>query len=142
MSGNKTPKEAFEHWWDSGFVSGDPEEKSVAWQAWRAALAETLSIPPAGAVVLWNEGGSGEHRQYRMKEQLPHGTLLYTNPRPQGAKVPSGWNIRIDETGELRIDSPEDNHCIVCRNAAAPDHYPENIIYDLCKALLSDDKEV
>ena len=56
-------------------------------------------------------------------------------PTP-AAKVPEGWRIHINGE-ELIIDSPDDNHCIISRIDSAPSHYPVNIFYDFCEALIA-----
>jgi hypothetical protein len=37
-------------------------------------------LKPVAEVLLWNEVGGGEYREFRASENLPHGTKLYDIP--------------------------------------------------------------
>lgn len=52
--------------------------------------------------------------------------------------VPVGWNIEPMEIGGdyIRVDSPNDHHCIITKLPGAPEHDYMNMFHSFCKAML------
>lgn len=55
--------------------------------------------------------------------------------------LPNGWKVRflpengVCPPGGIQVSTPNGDHAVLLRQANAPDHFYENVAYDLCAAL-------
>lgn len=91
----------FKSWWvEQEFIGGEGcmDAAELAWDFLQSRIAtleaekaELEKQEPVAQVLVWNAGGSGEHKELQELKPIKHGQMLYTKPQPPA--VPDGWLV-------------------------------------------------